>query len=168
MSEEEQLKRMRLEILKDSNNISLDDTFKIKLDDAEVAVVCMNSTAGTTKFVVDKLREQGIKAGLLKVRVFRPFPAEEIANALGHLKAIAIFDKADSLNAAGGALYQDVTSAMYVNENHVPAVNYVYGIGGRDTKADDIEKVYEELLEIAQTGKVENHYRYFGLRKEGE
>ena len=139
-----------------------------KLGDAEVAVVCMNSTAGTTKFVVDKLREQGIKAGLLKVRVFRPFPAEEIANALGHLKAVAIFDKADSLNAAGGALYQDVTSAMYVNENHVPAVNYVYGIGGRDTKADDIEKVYEELLEIAQTGKVENPYRYFGLRKEGE
>lgn len=139
-----------------------------KLDDAEVAVVCMNSTAGTTKFVVDKLREQGIKAGLLKVRVFRPFPAEEIANALGHLKAVAIFDKADSLNAAGGALFQDVTSAMYVNEKHVPAVNYVYGIGGRDTKADDIEKVYEELLEIVQTGKVENPYRYFGLRKEGE
>ena len=128
----------------------------------------MNSTAGTTKYVVNKLREQGIKAGLLKVRVYRPFPAEEIAEALGHLKAIAIFDKADSLNAAGGALFEDVVSSMYVSKKTVPAVNYVYGIGGRDTKADDIEKVYIELLEIAKNGKVENPYRYFGLRKEGE
>ena len=138
-----------------------------KLDDAEIAIVCMNSTAGTTKFVVDKLREKGIKAGLLKIRVFRPFPVDEVANSLSHLKAIAILDKADSLNAAGGALFEDVTSAMYVNNKIVPAVNYVYGIGGRDTKADDIEKVYNDLLEIAKTGKVENPYRYFGLRKEG-
>ena len=138
-----------------------------KLDDAEIAIVCMNSTAGTTKFVVDKLRKQGIKAGLLKIRVFRPFPVNEVANALSHLKAIAILDKADSLNAAGGALFEDVTSAMYVNNKIVPAVNYVYGIGGRDTKADDIEKVYNDLIEIAKTGKVENPYRYFGLRKEG-
>lgn len=138
-----------------------------KLDDAEVAIVCINSTAGTTKFVVDKLREKGIKAGLLKIRVFRPFPVDEVANALSHLKAIAILDKADSLNAAGGALFEDVTSAMYVNNKIVPAVNYVYGIGGRDTKADDIEKVYNDLLEIAKIGKVENPYRYFGLRKEG-
>ena len=139
-----------------------------KLDDAEVAIVCMNSTAGTTKFVVDKLRSQGIKAGLLKVRVFRPFPVDEIANSLSHLKAIAILDKADSLNAAGGALFEDVTSAMYVNNKNVPAVNYVYGIGGRDTKSDDIEKVYNDLLEIVKTGKVENPYRYLGLRREGD
>ena len=137
-----------------------------KLEDSEIAIVCMNSTAGTAKYVVDNLRKQGIKAGLLKLRVFRPFPVDEIANALSHLKAIAILDKADSLNAAGGALFEDVTSAMYVNNKHVPAVNYVYGIGGRDTKADDIEKVYMDLLEIAKSGKVENPYRYFGLRKE--
>lgn len=137
-----------------------------KLADAEVAIVCMNSTAGTTKYVVDNLRKKGIKAGLLKLRVYRPFPVEEIAEALSHLKAIAILDKADSLNAAGGALFEDVTSAMYVCNKHVPAVNYIYGIGGRDTKADDIEKVYEELLKISKSGKVENPFRYFGLRKE--
>ena len=137
-----------------------------KLDDAEVAIVCMNSTAGTTKFVVDNLRAQGVKAGLLKLRVFRPFPVEEIAEALSHLKAVAVLDKADSLNNAGGALFQDITSAMYVNNKQVPIVNYIYGIGGRDTKSDDIEKVYNELLEIAKDGKVENPYRYFGLRKE--
>ena len=139
-----------------------------KLDDAEVAIVCMNSTAGTTKFVVDNLREKGIKAGLLKLRVFRPFPVNEIAKALSHLKAMAILDKASSLNAAGGALYGDVLSAMYVNNYHVPAVNYVYGIGGRDTKADEIEGVYNDLLEIAKTGNIDNPYRYFGLRREAK
>ena len=137
-----------------------------KLDDAEIAIVCMNSTAGTTKFVVDNLRAPGVKAGLLKLRVFRPFPVEEIAEALSHLKAVAVLDKADSLNNAGGALFQDITSAMYVNNKQVPIVNYIYGIGGRDTKSDDIEKVYNELLEIAKDGKIENPYRYFGLRKE--
>ena len=136
-----------------------------KLDDAEIAIVCMNSTAGTTKFVVDNLRSQGIKAGLLKIRMFRPFPAEEIAESLSHLKAVAVLDKADSLNGAGGALFEDVTSAMYVNQKNVPTVNYVYGIGGRDTKADDIESVYKDLQEIVKSGKAENPYRYLGLRK---
>ncbi len=139
-----------------------------RLEDAEIAIVCMNSTAGTTKFVVDNLREKGIKAGLLKIRVYRPFPVEEVAKALSHLKAIAILDRADSLNAAGGALFEDVTSAMYVNNIHVPAVNYVYGIGGRDTKADDIESVYGDLLEITKNEKIENPYRYLGLRKEAK
>ena len=139
-----------------------------KMADSEVAIVCMNSTAGTAKAVVNKLREQGKKVGLLKLRVFRPFPVDEISEALGHLKAVAILDKADSLNAAGGALFQDVISAMYVNNKHVPAVNYVYGIGGRDTKEDDIEKVYNDLFEVVKTGEVKNPYRYLGLRKEVE
>ena len=139
-----------------------------KMEDAEVAIVCMNSTAGTTKAVVNKLREQGKKVGLLKLRVFRPFPVDEISEALNNLKAVAILDKADSLNAAGGALFQDVTSAMYVNKKQVPAVNYVYGIGGRDTKEDDIEKVYNDLFEIVNKGEVKNPYRYLGLRKEAE
>ena len=136
-----------------------------KLDDAEVAIVCMNSTAGTTKFVVDRLREKGVKAGLLKIRVYRPFPVDEIANALSHLKAVAILDKSDSLNAAGGALFEDVTSAMYVNNKYVPAVNYIYGIGGRDTKSDDIESVFNDLTEIVNTGNIGNPYRYLDLRK---
>ena len=138
---------------------------KYKLDDAEIAIVCMNSTAGTTKAVVDKLREQGVKAGLLKIRMYRPFPAEEVAEALSHLKAVAILDKADSLNAAGGALFEDVTSAMYVNKKQVPMVNYVYGIGGRDTTEKQLESVYSDLAEIVQNGNLGEPYRYLGLRK---
>lgn len=142
---------------------------KYKLDDAELVIVCMNSTAGTTKFVVDKLRDQGIKAGLLKIRVYRPFPAEEIAKALENAKAVAVLDKSDSLNAAGGALFSDVTSGMFINNIHVPTVNYVYGIGGRDVPASDIESVFSDLAKIAETGNLENPYRYLGLRtKEGK
>ena len=139
---------------------------KYKLDDAEIAIVCMNSTAGTTKAVVDALREKGVKAGLLKIRMFRPFPVEEIAEALSHLKAVAVLDKADSLNGAGGALFEDVTSAMYVNKKQVPMVNYVYGIGGRDTTEKQIESVYSDLAKIVEDGKIENPYRYLGLRRE--
>lgn len=139
-----------------------------KLDDAEIAIVCMNSTAGTTKAVVDKLREKGVKAGLLKIRVYRPFPGEEVAEVLSHLKAVAVLDKADSLNAIGGALFEDVTSSMYVAQKNVPTVNYVYGIGGRDTTEKDIESVYTDLAEIAKNGKVENPYRYLGLRREAK
>ena len=136
------------------------------LEDAEIAIVCMNSTAGTTKFVIDNLRKQGVKAGLLKLRVFRPFPSTEIAKALSHLKAVAVLDRADSLNAIGGALYSDITSSMYTENVHIPMVNYVYGIGGRDTKSTDIESVFTDLQEIVKTNRVENPYRYLGLRKE--
>lgn len=136
-----------------------------KLDDAEIAIVCMNSTAGTTKFVVDQLRNKGIKAGLLKIRMFRPFPTEEIAKALSNVKAVAVLDKADSLNGAGGALFEDVTSAMFVNKVQVPTVNYVYGIGGRDTTTKDIESVYTDLVEIANNGGTDDFYRYLGVRK---
>ena len=164
-------KAQQAEAMKNAKQVILDVAGlfeEYKLDDAEVAIVCMNSTAGTTKAVVDELREQGKKVGLLKLRVFRPFPVDEVAEALGHLKAIAVLDKADSLNAAGGALFEDVTSAMYVNKKQVPAINYVYGIGGRDTRADEIEKVYNDLFEIVKTGEVKNPYRYLGLRKEAE
>ena len=137
-----------------------------KMEDAELVVVCMNSTAGTTKFVIDSLREKGIKAGLLKIRMYRPFPAEEIAKSLEKAKAVAVLDKADSVNGIGGALYTDVTSAMYVNSKQVPMVNYIYGIGGRDVAANDIEGVYNDLMEVAKNGNIDNPYRYFGVRRE--
>jgi pyruvate ferredoxin oxidoreductase alpha subunit len=137
-----------------------------KLEDAEEVIVCMNSTAGTAKATVDGLRAKGVKAGLLKIRVFRPFPAEEIAEALKNAKAIAVMDKADSLNAAGGALFEDVVSGMYTKNIHVPTVSYVYGVGGRDTTVSDIASVYEDLTKIKETGDLGNPYRYLGIREE--
>ena len=171
-------KRQQAEAMKNAKKVILDvakDFEKLtgrkygffeeyKLDDAEIAIVCMNSTAGTAKYTIDRLREKGIKAGLLKVRVFRPFPGEEIAEALKNVKAIAVLDKADSLNAAGGALYEDVVTGLYNKKLSIPTVNYIYGIGGRDTKSDDIEKVFNDLSKIVKDGKIDNHYRYLGVR----
>lgn len=137
-----------------------------KTEDADVCMVVLNSTAGTGKYVVDQLREQGKKVGLIKPRVYRPFPVDEIVSALSKFKAIAVMDKADSFNAAAGPLYTDVTSAMYAKGVHEPKViNYIYGLGGRDVKADDLELVYNELLKIAKTGKVEQVYNYLGVRE---
>ncbi len=138
---------------------------KYKMDDAEYAIVVLNSTAGTAKATVDALREKGVKAGLIKPRMFRPFPGKEIAEALKNAKAVAVMDKADGLNGVGGPLFTDVTSAMIVNGvTDVKVVNYIYGIGGRDVRNTDIEKVYSDLQEIVKLGKVENPYRYLGLK----
>lgn len=138
---------------------------KYKMNDAEYAIIVLNSTAGTAKATVDALREKGVKAGLIKPRMFRPFPGKEIAEALKNVKAVAVMDKADGLNGVGGPLFTDVTSAMIVNGvTDVKVVNYIYGIGGRDIRTTDIEKVYSDLQEIANLGKVENPYRYLGLK----
>ena len=136
------------------------------LEDAEIAIVCMNSTAGTTNFVVDELRAKGVKAGLLKVRMYRPFPAEEIAKALSHVKAVAVLDRAESLSTCGGPLFVDVTSGMHTSGVQVPTVSYTYGIGGRDTTSDHIASVYADLEEIVKSNSIGNPYRYLGLRKE--
>ena len=136
-----------------------------KTEDADFVIICMNSTAGTAKYEADKLREQGIKAGVLKLRVFRPCPAEEIAKAISHVKAVAVLDKADELNAVGGPLFTDVTSGLYTNGVQIPTLSYIYGIGGRDIKAEEIGTVYKDLSEVAKFGKVENPYRYLGLRR---
>lgn len=135
------------------------------LKDAEVAIVVINSTAGTAKAVVDELREKGIKAGLLKIRVFRPFPGDEIAEALKHVKALAVMDKAEGLSSVGGPLFADVKAALYGKTDGIKCINYIYGLGGRDVRTDDIEKVYEDLLEIVRSGNVANTYRHLGLKE---
>ena len=134
-----------------------------KMDDAERAIVVLGSTAGTAKFVVDQLRAQGEKVGLVKIRVFRPFPAEELAEALSHCKAIAVMDKSDGFNGKGAPVFNEVRSALYDVENKPAIINYIYGLGGRDVRSTDIEKVYSDLAQIVQTGKAEDPYRYLGV-----
>lgn len=135
------------------------------LKDAEIAIVVINSTAGTAKAVVDELREKGIKAGLLKIRVFRPFPGDEIAEALKNVKALAVMDKAEGLSSVGGPLFADIKAALYGKADRIKCVNYVYGLGGRDVRTDDIEKVYDDLLGIVRIGKVFDTYRFLGLKE---
>ena len=173
-------KRQQAEAMKDSMKVILEVAAEFekltgrkyglfeeyKMDDAEVAIVIINSTAGTAKDVVDKLRSEGVKAGLIKIRVYRPFPVEQIAAALSKCKAVAIMDRADSLNGAGGPLFTDVTSAMYGRADGVKLINYIYGLGGRDVRTDDIAVVYDTLQEIAKTGKVTEVFNYLGVRED--
>ena len=135
------------------------------LDDAEIAIVALGSTAGTAKEVVKALRADGVKAGLLKLRVFRPFPACEIARALQGKKAVAVMDRSDSFNAVSGPVFAEIRSAMYGMENAPAIVDYIYGIGGRDVTMDHIKSVYDDLAKIVKTGQVERNLTYLGIRE---
>lgn len=136
-----------------------------RLEDAEYAVVAIGSVCGTAKDAVDALRKKGVKAGLLKIRVFRPFPAEEIAAALRGCKAIAIMDRAEGYNGNGGPLGADVTAALYRGKCRAETVNIVYGLSGRDVRFEDMVGVYEDLEKLAAGGIQFDEYPYLGLRK---
>lgn len=137
-----------------------------KMSDAETAIVAIGSACGTAKTVVDDLRTRGIKAGLLKIRVYRPFPWKEIVSAIKHLKAVAILDRADSANAFGPPLFSDITSALYLSGVRVPAVSYVYGLGGRDITPEHIEDVYEEIAAVSKSGAAPAKlFNYVNLRE---
>ncbi len=136
-----------------------------RLDDADVAIVVLGSTAGTAKVVVDNLRKEGIKAGLLKLRVFRPFPYEELKEALKHVDVIGVLDRSDSFASLGGPVFSELRAAMYDMETRPLVTNYVYGLGGRDIDLHMIEQAYRELLEIKETGKVDQYVNYLGVRE---
>lgn len=135
------------------------------LEDAEYAIVAIGSACGTMKDAIDHLRKRGIKAGLLKVRVFRPFPGEEFAEALKDKKAIAIMDRCEGYSANGGPLGAEVTAALYRAKSHAEVINLVYGLSGRDLRVEDVEKIYENLIDMGEHGVKDDHYRYIGLRE---
>ena len=136
-----------------------------KLDDAEVAIVVLGSTAGTTRVIVNKLREAGIRAGLLKLRSFRPFPAEQIAKELAGVKAVAALDRSMSPGAIGAPLFQEIRSALYDQDSRVPVLNYIYGLGGRDVSMPNIEQVFSDLSQVADNGLTGPVIRYLGLKE---
>jgi pyruvate ferredoxin oxidoreductase alpha subunit len=138
-----------------------------RLEDAEVAMVVLGSAAGTSKDVVDDMRERGIKAGLLKPRLFRPFPYEEVADALRHLKAVCIMDRADSFGGYGPA-FMEVSSALYQANGGGPRpalINKIYGLGGRDYLPAQGEQVFGELNDIAGGAPVRAVKEYIGVRE---
>jgi pyruvate ferredoxin oxidoreductase alpha subunit len=136
-----------------------------KLLDAEIAVVVIGSTAGTLKEIVDQLREEGIKAGVLRIRSFRPFPAEDIREALKNTKSVAVMDKSISPGSLGAAVYNEVRNALYDLKQRPVIVNYIYGLGGRDYSPRELRRIFEGLMRIARTGKMEKQINYLGLRE---
>lgn len=138
---------------------------KYQLDDAEVALVIIGSTAGTAKAVVDSLREQGVKAGILKIRAFRPFPLKEVAEALGQVKAVGVMDRALSPGIEGGPLYHEVKSALYDLKERPLVSSFIYGLGGRDVRPEHIEEAFSQLNKAAQTGQLTKAVSYLGLKE---
>ncbi len=139
-----------------------------RMEDAEVALVLIGSTAGTAKACIEKLRARGVKAGLVKIRVFRPFPMEELARALQNVKAVAVMDKSEGYSGCGGPLFAETRSACYDLPSPPKMIDVVYGLAGRDCAVEDIEKVYRHLLKIVETGETGPRYIHFGQRSNQE
>jgi pyruvate ferredoxin oxidoreductase alpha subunit len=130
-----------------------------RMDDARVAIVILGSTAGTAKAVVDMLREDGQPVGMVKIRMFRPFPVKELVDALGGMDAVAVFDRAASFGAMGGPVFLETVAAL--QGKTLPIINCIYGLGGRDVGLGLIRPVFEDLLK----GKTEPRVRYLGVRE---
>lgn len=172
-------KRSQLEALRNAKQVTLDVAKEFaqisgrsyglfeeyRLEDADYAMVLIGSAAGTGKDTVDQLRSRGIRAGLLKIRLFRPFPAEEIAEALKNVKYLAIMDRSEDFNGNCGPLGSEIKSALYNRGLHPAAINYCYGIGGRDVTVESLTSVFEDLREVEKTGNTGDTYRYLSVRE---
>ena len=135
-----------------------------KYEDADFVIVGLGSTMGTLRMVIDEARKSGIKAGFLKPRVFRPFPKEVIRKMLKGKKAVTVLDRADSFNAVSGPLYSEITSALY-GTTDIPVINYIYGLGGRDTSVNMLHKMVKDSYDIATRGKAGKALNYLGVRE---
>lgn len=135
-----------------------------RMEDAEIALVLMGSSAGTAKAAVDELRRAGVKAGLVKIRVFRPFPGEELAAALEHCQAVAMLDKSEGFSGCGGPLFAETASACINLTQRPKMVDIVYGLGGRDFTVDQAKRVFARLEKIVKTGETGPVYSHMGQR----
>ena len=136
-----------------------------RLEDAEIGLVILNSAAGTSKDVIDGFRDRGIKAGLLKPRLFRPFPYQEVGDALKHLKAVCVLDRADAFGGSYGPMFMEIAASLYPYRERPVLINKIYGLGGRDYLPEHAELVLNELLEVAETGRVKTFKEYIGVRE---
>jgi pyruvate ferredoxin oxidoreductase alpha subunit len=136
-----------------------------RMDDAEICIVVMSSAAGTCKDAIDELRSEGKRIGLLKPRIFRPFPHQKMAEALKNTKAVAVLDRSSSPGAFGAPLFTEIRSSLYDHDKRPQVVNYVYGLGGRDIMVEHFKDVASKLEKIAETGKVEERFAYINLRE---
>jgi len=122
-----------------------------KIDDADYVLIVIGSAAGTAKFVIDRMREKGDKVGLIKIRTYRPFPYYDVMDAIesSNCKAIGVFDRAETFGAVGGPLFSDVAAAMYLKGKSYPMVDFIYGLGGRDTNVNHIEEAIDKVKRLA-------------------
>jgi pyruvate ferredoxin oxidoreductase alpha subunit len=134
------------------------------MDDADVAIVVANSAAGNARSVAAKLREEGVKAGVVKLRTFRPFPSDEFARVLENVKAVGVMDRADSFGAQGGPLYLEVLASLYQHGGKAKVANFIYGLGGREIYPQNIEDAYRMLIAAADGADLPNTRTYLNLK----
>ncbi|NHJ49143.1 MAG: pyruvate ferredoxin oxidoreductase [Asgard group archaeon] len=135
-----------------------------QMEDAETALVTMGALSGTTKYVVDKLRKEGEKVGMLKVKTYRPFPTDDLAKALKDIDAIGVIDRDLTFGAPGPALYTDLKTSLYDYKDRPQIFGYIAGIGGRDVLVENYEYIYKQVLKNKGTEKVVP-VEWIGLRK---
>ena len=136
-----------------------------RTEDADYIMLIMGSAAGTAKEAVDRMREAGRKVGVIKLRVFRPFPEEALAESLKNCKAVAVMDRCESYNGCSGPLGSEVTAALFRSKVQIEAVNYIYGLAGRDFTVEHTEAVFDELRGLVEEGKEVRQHTYIGLRE---
>jgi pyruvate ferredoxin oxidoreductase alpha subunit len=137
---------------------------KYDMDDADVAVVCMGTSVETAREVATEMRTKGIKAGVVGIRVIRPFPFEAIIEALKDVKAIAALDRS-SPNGAPGMLFNEIAGALFNTDTKALLSGYVYGLGGRDLTKKHLTELYTELQANVDAGKVTTPLQQFiGVR----
>lgn len=141
---------------------SLVDTWEC--EDADYIVVVIGSAAGNMRHVARQLREKGIKVGVVRPRVYRPFPNEQIVEACKGAKAIAIMDRADSIGGQFGPLAVDTMSALYEAGLNIPTKNYIYGLGGNDLTNEVVSGIYHDLKLLSE-GKIDGSLEYVGIQE---
>ncbi len=136
-----------------------------EMEDAETAILCLGSTAGTVRTVVRELRGKGKKVGAVKLWLYRPFPIEELKSVICNLKALAVVERAISFGAPCGALASDVASILQDCEKKPKILDAICGLGGRDIATQDIRLVFDEVDQVARTGIVRDRVKFVGVRE---
>jgi len=131
------------------------------VDDADVVLVTMGTVSSTAHEVVDDLRAEGKKVGLVKLRFWRPYPRDELRKIAEKAKAVGVYDRAVSFGVGGPSFIEFRNAAYGLG---VPTVNFIAGLGGRDVSSADIRFMYERLLETAKTGKVKRDVVWIATR----
>ena len=143
----------------------LDYMYPYMMEDAEVAVIGLGSAMGTVREVVDELRAEGTKVGMVKMRLFRPFPVEALIKAIGKAPVLGVMEKAASFGAPGGPLYEEIRTVFYDAEKKPLIADYIHGLGGRDTSPEMIRSIFKSLLRVKEKGEVDHQVNFVGVRE---
>ena len=134
------------------------------MDGAKVALLATGSNVGTARVAVNKLRKDGEKVGLIKLRSLRPFPSQDLKEALKDIEVLGVLDRSVSFGS-GGPIYLDVRNSLYNPKGGPNIINFIAGLGGRDIKVDDVATIYKKLLEVREVGYVEEEVLWPDVRR---